>query len=501
MSTAPKYQVMPPMDTQERAALRESIIQNGVLVAIERDEDGNVLDGHNRWDIWSSLIAEGYDIPEPVSIIRTGLSEVQKRAHARALNLARRHVNVCTRRELVREQLLDTPERSNQAIAAILSVDDKTVAYMRRQMEGDGEIAVLSMLIGADGRTRPSRRCVLTRDNAELKRTVRVLESVESSHLPDSMLHVRDVERVARQRNTVRPPAGAGAQLKTVLKYPGSKYKLASIIAEVLPMSAGYLEPCAGSAAVLLARTASGMECINDLSQGVSNFWRVMRLYRETLAHLVEMTPYSRWDYDEADHNDADELAAIERAYPDCRADWLLSALHYVIRSWQGFGSSNQVSTGWSRTLGSGDSRHVHGHLWAELPARIMAVGDRLRGVETENRNVLELLPAYSNPSWSVYLDPTYPMSTRGGRRLYEHEMTDADHTALLELALRHPAPLVISSYPNEVYDQALCGWERIDLPGSTQDGEFRVESLYRNPIAVSITGPAPSTLSQGSPS
>lgn len=49
-----KYQVMPPLTEQEYQELKSSITNHGVQVAIEYDEEGDVLDGHHRlqgtWD-------------------------------------------------------------------------------------------------------------------------------------------------------------------------------------------------------------------------------------------------------------------------------------------------------------------------------------------------------------------------------------------------------------------------------------------------------------------
>ena len=42
------YQIMPPLTAAEYAALKADIAEHGVLVAVEMDEEGNVLDGHHR---------------------------------------------------------------------------------------------------------------------------------------------------------------------------------------------------------------------------------------------------------------------------------------------------------------------------------------------------------------------------------------------------------------------------------------------------------------------
>ncbi len=46
-------QVMPDLDAEIRAGLRESILRFGVMVPIVVDQNGEIIDGHNRWAIAS----------------------------------------------------------------------------------------------------------------------------------------------------------------------------------------------------------------------------------------------------------------------------------------------------------------------------------------------------------------------------------------------------------------------------------------------------------------
>ena len=81
------YQIMPPLTAAEYAALKADIAAHGVQVAVEMDEAGNVLDGHHRVRACQELA-----IANSPSLVRVGLNEDQKLAHALALNLVRRHL-------------------------------------------------------------------------------------------------------------------------------------------------------------------------------------------------------------------------------------------------------------------------------------------------------------------------------------------------------------------------------------------------------------------------
>ena len=100
-------------------------------------------------------MCEELGIREYPRVIRAGLTEEEKRLHARKLNMARRHLTQEQKRGLIREQLKETPEKSDRQIAAGLGVSDKTVGTQRKEMESTAEIPQLKTNIGADGKERP----------------------------------------------------------------------------------------------------------------------------------------------------------------------------------------------------------------------------------------------------------------------------------------------------------------------------------------------------------
>jgi ParB-like chromosome segregation protein Spo0J len=146
------YQVMPPLQPEDFDALLGDIKARGVLVPVEYDEDGNILDGHHRVKACEQL-----GITEWPRFIRKGLTEDEKRAHARQLNLARRHLNRDQKRELIKAQLVETPERSNRQVAEALGVDHKTVQAVRSEGESIGEIPQCDRQT-SDGRKYPAQR-------------------------------------------------------------------------------------------------------------------------------------------------------------------------------------------------------------------------------------------------------------------------------------------------------------------------------------------------------
>ena len=79
-----------------------------------------------------------------------------------------------------------------------------------------------------------------------------------------------------------------------------------------------------------------------------------------------------------------------------------------------------------------------------------------------------------------IYLDPPYPKDSRKNQQdLYRYEMTDADHTKLLQVASCINANLIISSYPNELYNESLTDWNTIEFQAMTRGGTATEKVWY----------------------
>jgi site-specific DNA-methyltransferase (adenine-specific) len=81
------YQLFPPLRDEEYQALKADIAKRGVMVPVERDEGGRVLDGHHRVRACREL-----GLPDPPAVTRSGLDEPGKVEHALKANLLRRHL-------------------------------------------------------------------------------------------------------------------------------------------------------------------------------------------------------------------------------------------------------------------------------------------------------------------------------------------------------------------------------------------------------------------------
>ena len=127
----PYADLLPPLSSEERDALKADIHANGVREAICVDENGVILDGHHRY-----AICKQYKITCPTRVVK-GLCEEEKLAFVIRANLVRRNLSSNQRRELERRTMipltkqlrkLDVRKYTQKVIAGMLGVDQSTVS-------------------------------------------------------------------------------------------------------------------------------------------------------------------------------------------------------------------------------------------------------------------------------------------------------------------------------------------------------------------------------------
>lgn len=252
--------------------------------------------------------------------------------------------------------------------------------------------------------------------------------------------------------------------MRSILKYPGSKWRIANWIIEKMPEHHSYLEPYFGSGAVFFNKKASNIETINDIDSDVINLFNVIRSNTEELLKRVVMTPYSRQEYNEAFiANETDDNIELARKF--------------LIRCWQGIGSNSKYKSGWKNDV-QGRERAYAVKNWYELPEKINEIVDRLKRVQIENRPAVELIKRFNSEKVLIYADPPYLQSTRK-RNIYKYEMTDQDHEELLKVLLEHKGSAIISGYDNEMYNEYLKTWEKYQIKNLDEHGIKRLETLW----------------------
>lgn len=255
--------------------------------------------------------------------------------------------------------------------------------------------------------------------------------------------------------------------MRSIIKYPGSKFRIAKQIVSYFPEHKTYMEPFFGSGAVFFNKERSRIETINDLDGDVVNFFQWVKNDPEQLAHEIYYTPYARNVYESAcQHSGSDSLQ---------------QAVSFCIRLNMGYGfRTGGPASGWKSDI-HGRERSYAAEDWRTLPDRLLEVAERLRGVQIECMDAVSLIRKYHFSDVLLYCDPPYVLSTRSGGKQYRKEMSDDQHRELLGVLLEHPGPVVLSGYDSELYRTMLDGWHRIMLENYSQVLSRKTEVLWLN--------------------
>ena len=255
---------------------------------------------------------------------------------------------------------------------------------------------------------------------------------------------------------------------RPALRYRGGKWRSAPWIIEHFPPHECYVEPFMGAASVLLRKPRADFECINDLNGSVVNFFRVLREQPAELQQAITLTPYSRQEYRE------------------CRVPCPGNPIEWARRLWvqhsQGRGRAEGANGGWRfQTAWNGWNADVVGQF--RKVEHFTEITDRLMGVQIEQGTWIDVVRRFDRPSTLFYVDPPYPHVTRPeSTNLYAHEMEDADHERLAGELNGLDGMVVLSSYPNALYDSLFAGWRQEVRTEHAEAQKETTEVIYLNP-------------------
>lgn len=178
---------------------------------------------------------------------------------------------------------------------------------------------------------------------------------------------------------------------------------MASWIRNLLPYHTVYCEPFGGSFSVGLSMpqpTGSNYRLVyNDSNEHVSNFFRVLRDHSSELKRVIELSPYSRIDF----QNSCDFIYNINRKVISKKdIDPIEWARNYLIFNRQSF--SGKEDGTWS-VAREGENVAV---TWAGLPLMISALAQKLKGVYIECGDYSDVIKRWDSECTAIYCDPPY---------------------------------------------------------------------------------------------
>ena len=228
-----------------------------------------------------------------------------------------------------------------------------------------------------------------------------------------------------------------------------------------------YMEPFAGMLGILMGRDRVKSEIINDLDGNVYNWWTQVRDNTDELGKLIQCTPFSRQALMDAhvvltnpgDHSPVKRAAALH------------TLLHQGIYRRIGKGKPS-----WRISVNPSGGRGTQ-YEWHH----IMAMGDRIKNVQVENRDALDLLErGCEEPNAVIYCDPPYRTADTSA-----YGEREADWGRMGEILKTSKAQVAVSGYGDE-WDS--LGWLKREkevnlahIHGREVRKVQRVECLWMN--------------------
>jgi DNA adenine methylase len=214
-----------------------------------------------------------------------------------------------------------------------------------------------------------------------------------------------------------------------------------------------YVSVFGGSGADILAKPRSRLETYNDLDGQLYEFFSAIQnpAQRNVLLDRLRHTPICQRTF-------LDALQIVQSPTTDS----VENAWAFIVVSQQGMCLSHPAllaPRNW-RII-----RKPHGVVkgWATLPQAVTSAAERFRVVQIADESWDRLIRKCDTPETLFYLDPSYyPETLQSERSFYNHELSPADHAALVASLNEIDGYAILSGYDNDLYRQELRHWRRV---------------------------------------
>lgn len=292
---------------------------------------------------------------------------------------------------------------------------------------------------------------------------------------------------MSRENPRTRKTTSATRQLQAPFPWFGGKSRVAPLVWEAFGGVRSYVEPFAGSLAVLLGRpNKPKIETVNDKDGFIANFWRAIQLAPDEVAAAAD------WPVSEVD------LYARHQWLVDHREELTASLLadpHFFdagVAGWWVWGISQWIGGRWCSSSfklvpkrlphakGNAGGMGVHSTGRRDhLRALFGALQSRLRSVRIVCGDWSRVMgPAVifgdrdSSFLAGVFLDPPYPGSSGRDAQIYAVEDSEVGH-GVRDWAIDH------GDHPR--LRIALCGYEGVEMPDTWTEVAWSTQGGYGN--------------------
>lgn len=257
------------------------------------------------------------------------------------------------------------------------------------------------------------------------------------------------------------------------LKWHGGKHYLAKRIVELMPEHIHYVEPFFGGGSVLLNKSAEGVsEVVNDVHKELTNFWRVLQDEKKfaKFARIVEAVPFSQVEWEDSH----------QRASSSVK-----EAVSFFIRCRQSRAGKFDCFATLSRNR-TRRNMNEQASSWLTAVEALPAVANRLKRVVIMCDEATKVIRTQDGKNTFFYLDPPYVHESRVTTSDYDFEMSADQHVELLETIENCEGSVILSGYPNDLYDNRLKNWRTVDIiidnkASSAKEKPRKTERIWMN--------------------
>jgi len=156
---------------------------------------------------------------------------------------------------------------------------------------------------------------------------------------------------------------------------------------------------------------------------------------------------------------------------------------------------SGLFSSGWSYDITATRNNRPRGvNTWLSCIEKLPEMHERLQDVQIECKDFSDILTIYNTKDYLAYIDPPYVNNSRVSIKCYNCEMTNEEHTKLIEILLGYKGMIILSGYKNDIYlPLQQNGWVikthntsvKASHPIAKKSKPKRTEYLWLNPQVI----------------
>lgn len=273
--------------------------------------------------------------------------------------------------------------------------------------------------------------------------------------------------------------------------YFGGKYRILDHLQNYLPTVKSidcYVEPFFGSGTLFFSRERlAEVEVINDYNSYIYTFFKVLRDRKPALLERLKYTPYSIETFLEARKYLAQGRRAVKESHfeipikKQIYTAWAVYILYCMSIMSNGRNFSRDTKT--SKALE-----------FKRNQLRLEYCANRLSDVTIENEDAIKVIKRYDSSKTFIYLDPPYLNVRKKSAMTQAYHGNNGDelHERLIDWCINAKSMIMISNYPNDLYNTKLKDWNREEITIKVNPGAGKRGGVSKTLTATEVIWTSP---------